>query len=81
MKQGVQADYFVNSEPADLQAVHDIRAVLDRRGLIALLVFAQESHYYLAGYDSADEHPTVLLTRRPAQRQADVASVYDDIRI
>jgi Xaa-Pro dipeptidase len=69
------------------------RAVLVRRGIDALLVFAQESHYYLTGYDTAgyvffqvgivtaDDRPTVLLTRRPDLRQAEVASLYDDIRI
>ncbi len=69
------------------------RAELNRRGLDALLVFAQESHYYLTGYDTsgfvffqagvitADERPTVLLTRRPDLRQAEAASLYDDIRI
>jgi Xaa-Pro dipeptidase len=69
------------------------RAELDRRGLAALLVFAQESDYYLTGDDTAgyvffqtgvitaDERPTVLLTRRPDQRQAEAASLCDDIRI
>ena len=69
------------------------RAELNGRGLDALLVFSQESHYYLTGYDSsgyvffqagvvtADERPTVLLTRRPDLRQAETASLYDDIRI
>ena len=69
------------------------RAELNRRGLDALLVFAQESHYYLTGFDTsgfvffqvgvitADDKPTVLLTRRPDLRQAEVASLYDDIRI
>ena len=51
------------------------RRLLAERGLDALLVFAQESHYYLTGFDTAgyvffqvglvtanDEH-TVLLTR------------------
>ena len=69
------------------------RAELARRGLDALLVFAQESHYYLTGYDTsgyvffqtgiitADDRATVLLTRRPDLRQAEVASLYDDIRI
>lgn len=69
------------------------RAILRARGLDALLVFAQESHYYLTGYDTAgyvffqsgiitaDDAPTVLLTRRPDLRQASVASLYDDIRI
>ena len=69
------------------------RAELNRKGIDALLVFAQESHYYLTGYDTsgyvffqagvitADDRPTVLLTRRPDLRQAEVASLYDDIRI
>ena len=29
-----------------------VRAELVRRGLDALLVFAQESHYYLTGFDT-----------------------------
>jgi Xaa-Pro dipeptidase len=69
------------------------RAEMRRRGLDALLVFAQESHYYLTSFDTAgyvffqagvvtaDDRPTVLLTRRPDLRQAEVASLYDDIRI
>ncbi len=69
------------------------RSELNCRGLDALLVFSQESHYYLTGYDSsgyvffqagviaADERPTVLLTRRPDQRQAETASLYDEVRI
>ncbi len=69
------------------------RATLKERGLAALLVFAQESHLYLTGFDTAgyvffqcgvitaDERPTVLLTRRPDLRQAEVSSLYDDIRI
>jgi Xaa-Pro dipeptidase len=69
------------------------RLELRRRDLDALLVFAQESHYYLTGFDTAgyvffqagviaaDERPTVLLTRRPDLRQAEATSLYDDIRI
>ena len=69
------------------------RAELVKRGLDALLVFAQESHYYLTGYDTSgyvffqvgvitcDDRPTILLTRRPDLRHAEVASLYDDIRI
>jgi len=69
------------------------RASLRSRGLAALLVFAQESHYWLTGFDTsgyvffqvgvitADERPTVLLTRRPDLAQARDASLYDDIRI
>lgn len=69
------------------------RAELRRRGLDALIVFAQESHYYLTGYDTAgyvffqagiitaDDGPTILLTRRPDQRQAETSSLYEDVRI
>jgi Xaa-Pro dipeptidase len=69
------------------------RAELRRRGLAALLVFAQESHFYLTGFDTAgyvffqvgiitaNDRPTLLLTRRPDLRQAQAASLYDDIRI
>lgn len=69
------------------------RAEMRRRGLSTLLVFAQESHYYLTGFDTsgyvffqvgiitADDRPTVLLTRRPDLRQAEASSLYDDIRI
>ncbi|QIE45307.1 aminopeptidase P family protein [Pseudohalocynthiibacter aestuariivivens] len=69
------------------------RAALRQRGYDALIVFAQESHYYLTGYDTAgyvffqagiitaDERPTILLTRRPDQRQAETASLYEEVRI
>ena len=35
--------------------VRAAREALDARGLAALLVFAQESHYYLFGYDGDAE--------------------------
>ena len=69
------------------------RLAIRDRNLDALLVFAQESHYYLTGFDTAgyvffqvgiitaDEQPTILLTRRPDKQQAYTASLYDDIRI
>ncbi len=69
------------------------RRLLAERGLDALLVFAQESHYWLTGFDTsgyvffqvgvvtADQRPTVLLTRRPDLAQARDASLYDDVRI
>jgi Xaa-Pro dipeptidase len=69
------------------------RRTLTARGLDALLVFAQESHFYLTGYDTAgyvffqagvvtaDERETVLLTRTPDRRQAEANSLYDDVRI
>ena len=59
----------------------------------AILVFAQESHYWLTGYDTggfvffqcavvtADEQPIVLLTRRPDLIQARITSTMEDIRI
>ena len=70
-----------------------VRADMAARGLDALLVFAQESHYWLTGFDTvgyvffqvgiitADARPTVLLTRRPDLVQARDASLYDDVRI
>jgi Xaa-Pro dipeptidase len=69
------------------------RAALRARGLDALIVFAQESHYWLTGFDTAgyvffqagvitaDDGKLHLLTRTPDQRQALDASLYDDVRI
>lgn len=69
------------------------RAELCRRGLDALLLFAQESHYYLFGYDgtgfvffqcavlTADDGPVTLLCRRPDMAQARDTSTIEDIRI
>ncbi len=68
------------------------RADMARQGLSALLLFAQESHYYLTGFDSggyvfyqcgvvAADGRLVLLTRRPDLAQARDTSLYDDIRI
>jgi Xaa-Pro dipeptidase len=67
------------------------RRRMRERGLDALIVFAQESHYWLTSYDTAgyvffqaglilaDDSPTILLTRTPDLRQANVASLYDDV--
>ncbi|MBT3372649.1 MAG: aminopeptidase P family protein [Rhodospirillaceae bacterium] len=69
------------------------RQGLAERGLAAILLFAQESHYYLSGYDTtgyvffqclvltADQQPLTLLTRRPDLEQARRTSIIDDIRI
>lgn len=69
------------------------RQQLAARGLDALLVFAQESHFYLTGFDTAgyvffqaglvtaNDESTVVLTRTPDKRQAEVASLYDEVRI
>ena len=82
---------FTRDEHLERQA--RLRAELNRRGLDAILVFAQESHYWLTGYDTggyvffqcavvtADERPIVLLTRRPDLLQARQTSTIEDIRI
>lgn len=63
-----------------------------RRGLDALLLFRQESMYYLTGYDTmgyisfqgaimtADGH-FALLTREPDRRAARMTSIIEDVRI
>lgn len=69
------------------------RGRLAAEGLDALLCFAQESHYYLTGYDgggyvffqclvvTADDHPLTLLCRRPDVSQARDTSLIDEIRV
>jgi Xaa-Pro dipeptidase len=67
-------------------------AALARRGLDGLLIFRQESMYYLTGYDTfgyvffqclylGADGRMVLLTRAPDRLQAQHTSVIDDIRI
>jgi Xaa-Pro dipeptidase len=70
-----------------------LRAALRDRGHDAMLVFSQESMFWLTGYDTggyvffqclvvtADERPLVLLTRRPDLIQARQTSTIEDIRI
>ena len=70
-----------------------LRARLAADGFDAILVFAQESMYWLTGYDTggyvffqcavvtADGRPIVLLTRRPDLLQARQTSTIEDIRI
>ncbi len=70
-----------------------VRSELRRRDLSALLVFAQESHYWLFGYDgggyvffqcavlTADDGPVTLLCRRPDVAQARDTSTIEDIRV
>lgn len=70
-----------------------LRATLRERGFAAMLVFAQESHYWLTGYDTggwvyfqcsvvtADDTPIVLLTRRPDLVQARQTSIIEDVRV
>ena len=66
---------------------------MQARGLDALVLFAQESHYYLTGYDTtgyvffqcavmtADDSEITLLTRRPDYQQARETSIITDIRL
>ena len=67
-------------------------AELRQRGLAALLIFRQESMYYLTGYDTTGysqfqclylgaDGALILLTRSADLRQARLTSVIDDIRI
>ncbi len=68
-------------------------AELARRGLDGLLMFRQESMYYLTGYDTfgyvffqclymgTDGETLTLLTRTPDLRQARHTSVVEDIRL
>ena len=82
---------FDESEYA--QRVANARQRMVERGLDAMLLFAQESHYYLFGYDStgyvffqavvltADDQPSALLCRRPDVAQARDTSTIEDIRV
>ena len=67
-------------------------ALAAERGMDELLLFRQESMYYLTGYDSfgwaffqcmklTAKGETILLTRAPDLRQAQLTSVVDEIRI
>ena len=70
-----------------------LRRCLCESGFDAILVFAQESHFWLTGYDTggfvffqcavvtAGRDPIVLLTRRPDLIQARTTSTIEDIRI
>lgn len=70
-----------------------VTAELANRSLDGLLMFRQESMYYLTGYDSfgyvffqclymgADGETMTLLTRMPDFRQARFTSVIRDIRV
>lgn len=69
------------------------RKALAADGLDALLLFAQESLYYLTGFDTSgfvffqcavltrDDGPIALLTRRPDLEQARRTSILSDIRL
>src|SRR5918998_1760840 len=83
--------HFAESELADRRKA--AAAELARRGLDGLLMFRQESMYYLTGYDTfgyvffqclymgADGETLTLLTRTPDLRQARHTSIVSDIRL
>ena len=78
---------------AELKSRRDrVVAELQASGLAALLIFRQESMYYLTGYDTTGysqfqclylgaDGTLVLLTRSADLRQARLTSVIEDIRI
>jgi Xaa-Pro dipeptidase len=68
------------------------REEIAKAGLDGLLIFRQESMYYLTGYDTSGysmfqgmylgaDGALALLTRSADQRQARLTSVIEDIRI
>ncbi|MBT3534726.1 MAG: aminopeptidase P family protein [Rhodospirillaceae bacterium] len=74
------------------QRIAATTAMLQDRGLDGLLMFRQESMYYLTGYDTFGfcffqclyldaQGQLILLTRAPDLRQAQNTSIIDDIRI
>jgi Xaa-Pro dipeptidase len=75
------------------QRLAQARRRLSERGLDALLLFAQESHYYLTGFDTngyvffqcavltTEDDAITLLTRRPDVEQARRTSIMEDIRV
>jgi len=82
--------HFTDDEFASRRVA--VCASLKARGLDALLIFRQESMYYLTGYDTfgfaffqclvlTSDGRFVLLTRSADQRQAAFTSIVDDIRI
>jgi Xaa-Pro dipeptidase len=69
-----------------------VRRALDKEGLDGLLMFQQESMYYLTGYDTfgfcffqclylGADGKLALLTRAPDLRQAQHTSIIEDVRI
>ena len=83
--------HFTNEELAGRRKA--AAGELAARGLDGLLMFRQESMYYLTGYDTfgyvffqclymdADGETLTLLTRTPDLRQAEHTSVIEDIRL
>src|SRR3546814_17344392 len=82
--------HFTRAELAERRAA-TIR-LMQQRGLDGMLIFRQESMYYLTGYDTfgyvffqclylGADGRMMLLTRAPHLRQAQPPTVISDIRI
>ncbi|MBC6416624.1 MAG: aminopeptidase P family protein [Rhodospirillales bacterium] len=83
----------IHFDPPEFEArLAATRRALTDQGLDALLMFRQESMYYLSGYDTfgyvyfqclvlTGDGRQVLLTRAPDRRQAELTSRLSDIRI
>src|SRR5215213_7108900 len=83
--------HFSSEELSDRRQA--VAAELANRGLDGLLMFRQESMYYLTGYDTfgyvffqcfymgSDGETLTLLTRTPDVRQAAHTSVVEDVRV
>lgn len=82
--------HFSHAEFADRRA--RTVAELQRRGLRGVLMFRQESMYWLTGYDTfgyvyfqclvlTDDGRLALLTRAPDRLQAQFTSIVEDVRI
>ncbi len=75
------------------QRIARARRRIGEEDLDAVVLFAQESLYYLTGFDTSgfvffqcavltrDQRPIILLTRRPDLEQARRTSIIDDIRL
>src|SRR3712207_8204247 len=87
----VMSIHFAQSDLASRREA--AAAELARRGLDGLLIFRQESMYYLTGYDTfgyvffqclymgTEGETLTLLTRTPDVRQAEHTSVISDVRV
>ena len=84
------AIHFTNEEFKKRQK--NVISELNKKNLDGILIFRQESMYYLSGYDSFGyamfqclylgvDGRMVLLTRAPDLAQAELTSILDDIRI
>jgi Xaa-Pro dipeptidase len=89
----IQQGEHIHFTPAEFAARRAAAvADLQRRGLRALLMFRQESMYWLTGYDTfgyvyfqclvlTDDGRVALLTRAPDRLQARFTSIVEDVRI